>query len=244
MRGYKMKVYAISCKTPKFPREINNLLEGCEKGSLVCLPEYFLDGLERYSGITWGHKLFTRLQTVAAEKEIYVAAGMVKDEGYARFITGVLISSDGEILGEQSKFRPTSFEMKKGIYLGNFGSGPIDTDFGTVSFSMCKDQWYLDHKVDAEILIHPRGFGLNHDKFGEFYESWKRLDQTTAMLKKAYVIGTTGAYDKCPLADIIDFEGNVMAETTLEGSISAEIDLKALREYRKGEKQSWTVPRF
>ncbi len=240
-----MKAYAISCKTPKAPGEINNLLEGCEKGSLVCLPEYFLDGLERYSGITKENKLFTRLQTVAAEKEIYVATGMVEDKDYARFITGVLISPDGEILGEQSKYRPTSFEMKKGIYLGNFGSGSMNTDFGTVSFSMCKDQWYPNFKGNhAEILIHPRGFGLNHERFGEFYESWKRLDQTTAMLKKAYVIGVTGAYDKCPLADIVDFEGNVLAETTLEGSISAEIDLKALREYREGKKQSWIVPRF
>jgi len=245
-----MKVYAVSCKTPQTKKELDDILSSVpdESGSLVCFPEYFLC-MEKPDD------LLAECQIFAANKQIYLALGMLDQIKLCsslqsnRYLTGILIDKSGKIIGRQQKLNPTSFEIKDYKICKGVSKDIISAEFGTVEIAMCKDQWYFrqiksDSKIDAEIVLHLRGFGLNDPKFGNFYDNWLMLDRTTAMLSKAYLIGTTGADKNAPLSDIIDFEGNILAESDSEGIITASIDLEQLRKYRSKEFASTIVPRF
>lgn len=241
-----MKVYAINASKTNTLGEAIELteqyLKKVQSNSLVVFPEYHLAhssvalSIEHSSII----KKFTEL---AKEYDVYLASGFTETDQLLKYTAAILVNPKGEIIGKQRKMNPASFEKEKEILPGS-GDKLIDTPFGVVRFSLCKDQWYFKQRYDAEILLHLRGFGLKHPEFGDFAESWLLLDRATAMLNKAYVIGCTGAESEYPLADVIDFEGNVIAMSSLEGMIEADIDLKKLRKYRKREYTSKKVPRF
>jgi len=240
-----LNVYAFSCKTPHSEKEWGALTKSVStfnKGSLVCFPEYFIDGVETYDGRQFEDEEFVRVSDLAKSGEIYIASGMVEMDNDNKYIAGILLGPDGNVIGKQRKIHVNSFERKNGIISGGDLTTILKAEFGTVSFSLCKDQWYPDNKVEAELLIHLRGFGLDDERFGTFYDKWLMLDQTTAMLKKAYLIGATGAYGKGVLSDVIDFEGSILAEDS--DIASTEIHLELLRKYRTGEFESKKVARF
>jgi hypothetical protein len=64
------------------------------------------------------------------------------------------------------------------------------------------------------------------------------------MLNKAYLIGVTGAEGEGALADIISFEGEILAVKKEGGAIQATLDLDLLRRYRDKEYISDFVPKF
>ena len=241
-----LSVFAINCRSISTEAElapVSGLLSDLGQGSLACFPEYFLDGAERYAGIG-RQEAFHGLLELAKQRSIYLSFGMVENTDSKKHITGFLVDYNGKILGSQHKINPTSFEKASGILPGNDLTEIINTDFGTLAFRICFDQWRPDLSVGPEIVLHPRGFGLNDEKYGQFYSNWLMLDRTTAILRKAFLIGTTGDYGQNPLADIIDFEGNILAEKDSAGLVGASLDLGSLRDYRAKIKPAKTVPKF
>jgi predicted amidohydrolase len=166
-----------------------------------------------------------------------------KDRGQ-RFVSGIFISREGEIVGKQRKKDLVKPEKKAGISTEDSPRKIIETDFGTVAFSICRDQWSYDPKLRAEIIIHPRAYGLNDPDFGRFLDNWLIIDRATALLSKAYLIGVTAPVKEAPLSDIISFEGEVLAMREDEGIITASIDLDLLRRYRNKDYISEIVPKF
>jgi Tfp pilus assembly pilus retraction ATPase PilT len=63
---------------------------------------------------------------------------------------------------------------------------------------------------------------------------------------KRYVVGATGFSGKSgTLAEVIDFEGTILAKTLdANDPVSAFANLDLLEEYRAGKYQSKIVPRF
>lgn len=242
-----MQVYAISCKTANTVAELQKILstlENVEAGSLVCFPEYTLGGPPDYAGQALTSELFAKVSEFAKDKQAYLALGTIELDESKKYVAGLLIGKDGELIGKQRKILPTGTEIKNGISAGEPIRKTFPTEFGTIAFSMCLDHWCLEHSLGAEIIINPRGFGLDDPKYGIFSKKWLMLDQVTAMLSKAYFIGTTGAVGETPLSDIIDFEGDVLAESKNGSIINAKIDLDLLRKYRSGEFISKTIPKF
>jgi predicted amidohydrolase len=230
-----MKVYAVSCKTPKNIEEMVRILipfKEAEPGSLVCFPEYFLDKHRRYTGIKLKDRLVTTFLESAEAGQIYLASGMIEKDQNKKYITGILVGPNGEIIGKQRKINLIREDREAGIFPGE-SREIIQTDFGTVAISVCNDQRELEQNFDAEIIIHPRGFGLNDPQYGRLYDKWLLLDKATAMLNGAYIIGITGDYSIDPLSDIINYEGTTLAESNKGGVISTEIDLDSLRKYRQ-----------
>ncbi len=243
----KLEVYAVSCKTPESGEGLNKILTAFEEvnpGSLICFPEYFLDGQPQYSGIETTDELFVRLIDFARERNLNFALGVVEKEGDERFVSGIFISQEGEILGKQRKINLVGFEEKAGISAGKPPRKIIETDFGTVAFSICRDQWSYDPTLRAEINIHPRAFGLNDPRFGRFFDNWLLLDRVTAMLNKAYLIGVTAPVGEAPLSDIISFEGEILAMREDQGVIQATLYLDLLRKYRNKKYISRVLPKF
>jgi len=219
---------------------------GVKNDSVLCLPEYFLDGRKRYDGIARDNDLFHSIIKESIQRNIYIAFGMVEiNPAGNKHIIGVLVEPSGKVQ-TQGKVFPTDFERQAGISGVKAERKMMRTEFGTVAFSICRDQWFPELCPDAEILLHPRGFGLDSIEHGQFYDKWLMLDRTTAMLKRSYVVGTTGKYDYGILSDIVDFEGNIISESNDGALISAELDLSILREYRNCtySPKNKTVPRF
>jgi len=242
-----MKVYAISCKTQKSRKQLEKLFSsfrGIKTNSLVCFPEYFLDGKTLYSGVEFTDDSFVYLQDFAKKKSINLAFGMVEKIRGRKYVTGIFIGRKGKIVGKQRKVKLASFEEKEGVSPGKLTRGVIKTEFGTVSLVVCRDQWSFKQTFDVEIIINSRGYGLDDPKFGKFCEHWLLLDRAIAMLNKAYLIGATGAVGQLSLLDVVNFEGKILAMSKSGGMIQAEIDLDLLRKYRKKEFVSKIVPKF
>ncbi|MFH0869092.1 MAG: carbon-nitrogen hydrolase family protein [archaeon] len=257
-----MKVSAVSCRNPKTKEDLNYILHyvPAESDSLVVFPEYFLAFLPAQRREELKKELFSLCSQFAVDNKMYLAFGMLEYEysrypgGDKAYLTGVLMNKSGKIIGAQRKLNPTSFEVADYNISKGTSKNIITAEFGTVGISMCKDQWYFKQSSDADIILHLRGFGLNNPKYGKFYDNWLMLDRTTAILNKAYVIGTTGLdKDGSPgcLMDIINYEGDVLMKSegivtpSLFGAIiTADLDLDKLGKYKKNEFQPYSVPRF
>lgn len=243
----QMQIYAISCKTQKSRKQLEKFLgslKGIKTGSLVCFPEYFLDGKTLYSGVEFTDDSFVFLRDFARKKGINLAFGMVEKIRDRKYVSGIFLDKKGKMVGKQRKVKLASFEEKAGISPGKLARRVMRTEFGTVSLTVCRDQWFLKQTFDAEIVINSRGYGLDDPKYGKFCEHWLLLDRVAAMLNKAYLVGVTGAVGQASLLDIINFEGKVLAMKREGGLIQAKIDLDLLRKYRKKEFVSKVVPKF
>lgn len=218
--------------------------KGLKTNSLICFPEYFLDGENLYSGVEFTDDSFLFLQDYVKKKALNLVFGMVEKIRGRKYVTSILIDKKGKIVGKQRKVKLASFEEKAGISPGKFSKKGIKTEFGTMGLVVCRDQWSFKQPFDAEIIINSRGYGLDDPKFGKFCEHWLLLDRAIAMLNKAYLIGATGAIGQSSLLDVINFEGKVLAMSKNGGIIQAEIDLDLLRKYRKKEFVSKVVPKF
>jgi predicted amidohydrolase len=117
------------------PRNIGHalqLIEKCrgEELDVICLPEYFPFLGEREIG------------AVAREFNSYVVAGMVEEEGGARFNTATLFSRSGRIVGRQRKFNVGALERERiGISSGAGTFRAFTTDFGKIGIPVCIDFW-------------------------------------------------------------------------------------------------------
>jgi predicted amidohydrolase len=251
----RIKIEALSCPSPKntdvLIQMLDNNFSPIQRRSLIVLPEYFLRGEDLFGGIMVSNPLVKTLIRFAQEKRTHIVTGMVEQEMRGnKYITGLFISPKG-LVEKQRKQIPTSFERSSGIVSGQAETQTFNLEegLGTLSIAMCIESFKLDsniRRIPADILVNPRGFDLNDPKYGSLSDAWLSHNQDLARMGKRFVVGATGYMGKTgSLAEIIDFEGNILAHTIkpLE-TVSATANLDLLREYRNGTYQSKTVPRF
>lgn len=251
-----LKVEALSCPSPKTNEQLANLLDEhltpIRQRSLIVLPEYLIHGEKPFEGKTiYDDPMVTTLINYAQTKSAHIVAGMI-EEPYPgeKYVTGLFISPDG-LIERQRKQTPTSFEKSAGIIPGKEGTKTFNVRGvgSTLSIAMCIESFRLDRQLrslESEILVNPRGFDLDDPKYGTLSESWLSHNQDLAKMGKRFVTGSTGYTGKAgALAEIIDFEGNVMVSTLKSREpVSAFIDLDLLQKYRRGEYKSMIVPHF
>ena len=253
--GRGINIEALSYPSPKTNEELVKLLDEnfrlVREKSLIVLPEYFLKGEDAFQGKSIDDPMVMTLINFAETKGAHIVAGMIEqtDSG-EKYVAGLFISPNG-LIDKQRKQTPTSFERSSGIIPGSEGTRVFNLEGiqGTLSIAMCIESFRLDKQLrdlSSEIFVNPRGFDLDDPKYGHLSQKWLSHNQDLAMMGKRFVVGATGFGGKPgSLAEIIDFEGNVLVQTPLAGDkISAFANLYLLREYREGRYQSITVPRF
>jgi predicted amidohydrolase len=251
-----LKVEALSCPSPETSEQLANLLDEhltpIRNRSLIVLPEYLIHGEKLFDGKNpYGDPMVITLINYARSRGAHIVAGMV-EESYPgeKYVTGLFVSPDG-LIEKQRKQTPTSFEKSSGILPGiertkSFNFRGLGC---TLSIAMCIESFRLDKELrslESEILVNPRGFDLDDPKYGTLSESWLSHNQDLARMGKRYVAGSTGNTGKGgALAEIIDFEGQVMVSTLKSREpASAILDLDLLQKYRRGEYKSTLVPHF
>lgn len=250
-----INIEALSYPSPKTNDELIKLLDNnfrlIREKTLVVLPEYFLKGEGVFEGKLINDPMVTTLVNFAQTKNAHIVSGMIEQtEAGEKYVAGLFISPKG-LIDKQRKQTPTSFERSSGIIPGSEGTRVFNLEGiqGTLSIAMCIESFKLDRLIrslPSEILVNPRGFDLNDPKYGDLSQKWLSHNQDIAMMGKRFVVGATGFGGKPDsLAEIIDFEGNVLVQTPIAGhKISAFANLYLLREYREGRYTSRIVPRF
>jgi predicted amidohydrolase len=253
--GRGIDIEALSCRSPKTNEELIRILDGnfrlIREKSLIVLPEYFLRGEDTFDGKLLRDPMITTLINFAQTKNAHIVSGMIEQtESGEKYVTGLFISPKG-LIEKQRKQTPTSFERSSGITAGEPETKVFNLDgvSSTLSIAMCIESFKLDkllRSLPSEILVNPRGFDLDNPAFGSLSESWLSHNQDLARMGKRFVVGATGYEGKSgSLAEIIDFEGNVMDYTlTPDNIVYASADLDLLRQYREGKYQSKIIPRF
>jgi predicted amidohydrolase len=250
-----VNVEALSCSSPKSNEELINFLDGhfrlIREKSLIVLPEYFIQGEQLFRGKSIHDPMVTTLINFAEVKGAHIVSGMIEQlKTGEKYVTGLFISPKG-LIGKQRKQTPTSFERSSGIVAGEPETQvfTLSKGVGTLSIVMCIEAFKLDQqlrKLPSEIFVNPRGFDLDDPRYGTLSQSWLSHNQDLARMGKRYVVGATGFSGKSgTLAEVIDFEGTILAKTLdANDPVSAFANLDLLEEYRAGKYQSKIVPRF
>ncbi|HUC94465.1 MAG TPA: nitrilase-related carbon-nitrogen hydrolase [Candidatus Saccharimonadales bacterium] len=252
-RGINIKT--LSCKSPENNEELVNLLDNyfgrVRKKSLIVLPEYFIHGEQPFGGRSIDDTMVTTLLNFSETKNAHIVAGMIEqtDSG-DKYVTGLFISPSG-LIDTQRKSTPTSFEKLSGIVAGyNFPrTFKLENSLGTLSIVMCIESFRLDQQLrglTSDIFVNPRGFDLDDPKIGYLRKNWLLQNRDLAMMGKRYVVGATGFGGQSgSLAEIIDFEGNILKSTLKPDKVvSAFANFQLLKEYREGKYKSKIVPHF
>lgn len=251
----RLFIEALSVPSPETSEQMVNIVDRSfitlADRTLIVLPEYFIDGDNLYDGRHMSDPMVTNLVNYASDKRVHIVSGMVElDESDNKHITGLLIGPSG-IIGSRRKATPTPFEVAYGAIPGDkeIKTFDLENNLGTLAIAMCFEVFELDREVrevNSDILVNPRGFDLDDPNFGELSRKWLIHNQDLAMMGKRYVVGATGSMGQPgPLAEIIDFEGDVLEQTFILGKvISTAADLNLLHSYLDGSYQSHTVPVF
>jgi predicted amidohydrolase len=191
---------------------------GTRKPDLICLPEAMntvsisnlplTELAESIPGPT-----FNMLAEKAKQYRTYICGCFYERDGDFVFNTAVLIDRKGEIVGKYRKTHPYWPEELEGCSPGD--ELPIfKTDFGIVGIIICYDSWFAETArllalKGAELILFPNAG----------YEP--KIMPARAIDNRVYiVISSLGSP-----AMILDTRGNILAETDVNGIISAKIDL-------------------
>ena len=219
-----------------------SLLAGVEPGSLVLLPEMFSTGFSmNVAGVCEGPSRPAEcfLAERARELRASVLAGVVSlaPDGRGRN-QAVLIAPDGSEIARYTKMHPFSYAGEADHYVA--GDRPVVAQVGETRLSpfVCYDLRFpevfrIATAGGAEVLA----VLANWPEARQGH--WRTLLRARAIENQAYVLGVNrcGADPNVTYAGgslIVDPRGTVVAEAGgEEGTIGAELDLAALREYRR-----------
>lgn len=221
--------------------------------SLIVLPEYFIDGENLYDGAPADDSRINTLINYSSSHGAHIVAGMVERSNESKYITGLVISPTRGLIAARRKQTPTPFESRAGVQPGSEDLKVISLDngLGKIAVAMCFEVFTLEKQLaelsgETDILINPRGFDLDDEKYGKLSDKWMLRNRNLAMMGKRFVIGATGSKGaKGAIAEIIDFEGDIINISEYPNdTVRATIDIAARNHYRTGKIRSHTVPYF
>ena len=132
------------------------LLEACQghQPDLICFPEYF-----PFSGEA-------ELAAAARRLQAHIIAGLVEEEGGARYNTATLFDRGGRMLGRQRKHNVGILERQGfGVVPGD-GWQVWETDFGRLGVPVCIDFWGQPEAArqlaaqSADLIVNPAIFPI------------------------------------------------------------------------------------
>jgi predicted amidohydrolase len=141
------------------------------------------------------------------------------------FISALLISPEGKIIGRYFKRQLTQSELEAGLTPGT-EHGVFDTPLGKIGILICWDAWFPENAVElarrgAEIICFPLAGDGTQAHFDHVWRA-RALDNQVFLLASC-----TDNCSKAP-SRVIAPDGNVLAETREPNSIAvADIDLNA-----------------
>ena len=246
-----MKVIAIQFdiawedKKTNFDR-VRRLLAGAAPGkdSLVLLPEMFATGFSMNADAIaepYGGPTERFLASTAKEFGVCLVAGaaMRGRDGRARN-KALVFSPEGELLAFYSKMRPFTLGGEAERYTA--GERPIAFCWSDwmISPFVCYDLRFPEIFRQAAAAHQPHLFIVIANWQPRRIHHWVRLLQARAIENQAYVVGVNRVgsdpqFDYNGRSVIVDPHGEILADAgDRECCLSAELDLAALLEYRRG----------
>jgi omega-amidase len=217
---------------------------GPEKESLVVLPEMFATGFSMNVDAvaeSYGGETEQFLAGAAKDFGIYLIGGapMRGKNGPARN-KALVFSPTGDLLAFYAKMRPFTPGGEKEHYVA--GEHPITFKWNelTVSPFVCYDLRFPELFREAAAAQRPELFTVIASWPDKRIHHWVALLQARAIENQAYVIGVNRIgkdpyYSYCGRSLIVDPQGTILADAgSVEGFISAQLDLPNLRKYREG----------
>jgi len=217
---------------------------------IICFSERFLywgnEKLEESEEID--SKYISEFQKFASDNNINIILGSValKNNNSEKVTnTAIVIDRKGEIVHQYNKIYMFNVEKEDIVVKESDSTIPGNTlgictlDGVKIGLSICYDLRYPEYfqalaKEGAEIIFLPSNF---RKKTGLI--AWEKLTHARAIENQVYFCacdqtGETGIKERCGNTRIISYDGltieNIESE---EGIISAELDLEALRKFRK-----------
>lgn len=242
--------------------KIDELLEksGEKSYDLILVPEFFNTGINLtnkqftdYAEPEDASVSLDYFQRAAKKYNSYIVCGsflVKKSDGV--YNTSYVVDRNGTKAGEYSKIHLFDY------FGGNEGAYTkpgkeitvLDTDFGKLGLGICFDLRFADHftkllKKGAEVITIPAAWStLNSatpDFLDNFIDNWKLFARARALdnlacLVTSNICGKANHFlSSIGYSSIINFDGKVLKDALQDEytSITAELNLKALREARK-----------
>jgi predicted amidohydrolase len=207
-----------------------------EGAQLVLFPE-------TYPGPWTDRRRFDPLPALAAQarvSRIWVVAGTSEPapgggDGY--YNVCLLIGPDGRLAGRYRRTCPPGPYIYKGGPFWDFNYTPADelpvfeTPLGTLGILICSEVYVPELArilalKGAEIILFPTG------RVVDFNENWLTLVRARAVENLAITATVQNLIDNVGMAMLASPEG-VLAESTKEGLLLADVDLARVRELRR-----------
>jgi predicted amidohydrolase len=157
---------------------------------------------------------------LAQKHDLYIVAGLIERDGAKIHGTSVLMGPDGRLVGKYRKTTLPTSEVSAGFMPGD--TYPVfETRFGKVGMMICYDAAFPDvarqlSQNGAEIIALP------------IYGGNPLLLAARACENQVYLVSSTymPTTDKWGVSGVFDYEGNLIAQATENGTIAvAEVDL-------------------
>lgn len=166
--------------------------------------------------------------------------------------TAAVIDADGQYLGKYRKMHipeDPGFHEKFYFTPGDLGYRVWETAFGKIGVLICWDQWYpeaarLTAMQGANVLFYPTAIGWLPEEKPTLgvaqYTAWETIQRGHAVANGCYVaaanrIGTEGETEFWGQSFVANPYGEVIerAPVSEEATLTAEIDLEKLEEFRQ-----------
>jgi len=235
--------------------DVESALEYVDRGvgegaRLVCFPEGFpgpwqesllsvsaakklnYHNLDEYASV----RAFSR---EAKNKNIHIAFGLTEVHDSQYYNSYLVIAPSGEIIGKHRKTTPAVFEVAsdgtpiiRGDKLEIF-----EAEGAKVGILICWEALFPElARVlalrGAEILLFPTG-----GKLYEFLDTWRTVVWARAIDNLAYVTMSVNLYGDEKGLSMIAGPENILAESSDEGLILADLDLERLRWLRETDEE-------
>jgi len=180
------------------------------------------------------------LESLSKELNIYIVAGIANERRGSLYNSSLVFSPKGKVVASYNKnflFRGAPQEEHK-YFKEAKGFAIADTAFGKFGLAICNDIRY-PQLFSGQALEGARIIFVSSAWSMKRLDHWNTLLKARALENQIYIVaanqtGKSPEVEFCGHSQIIDFDGNILAEKELcEGYIIAEINYKALEIKRK-----------
>ncbi|MGF1462526.1 MAG: nitrilase-related carbon-nitrogen hydrolase [Maricaulaceae bacterium] len=235
-------------------------IEAAEAGAQIILPPELFQGpyFCRTQEETWFEAArpwdadpgVDALRTVAAERQVVIAASFFERAGPEFFNSLAMIDADGAVLGLYRKSHipdGPGYQEKYYFRPGDTGFRVWATRYGRVGAGICWDQWFPEAaramaRQDADLLLYPTAIGSEpHDPDLDTRDPWRRAMVGHAVCNVVPVaaanrVGVEHGQRFYGRSFICDDRGDVLTQMdeAVTGFAVADLDFPATRRRRAG----------